>query len=97
MDTGESLQYNPTPGYMLVQKDSAAHQCVVTILTAMFVCMLIISVLLSTPMFSPGDADKMVLISITMVGLTCLFGCGVYSYSSREDEAAHTKLLMMTM
>jgi len=52
-------------------------------LSLMFFAMLVISVLISTKVFAQQENDKMVLISICMIGLSCLFGCGVYSFSLR--------------
>ena len=75
-------------------KKSWAQKIIMTILSLIFIGMLLISFMLSTTMFSRADSDKMVLISIPMVGLSCLFGCGVYSYSNHKDHNAQTKLLL---
>jgi hypothetical protein len=60
---------------------------IIFILSFTFLTMLLVSVMLSTTMFSAEDSDKMVLISITMVGLSCIFGCGVYSYADYNKNA----------
>lgn len=75
-------------------KKSWVQRIILAILSLTFVGMLLISFMLSTTMFSRADSDKMVLISIPMVGLSCLFGCGVYSYSNHKDHNAQTKLLI---
>lgn len=62
---------------------SGAKKVTLFTLSLMFFAMLVISVLISTEVFAQQENDKMVLISICMIGLSCLFGCGVYSFSLR--------------
>ena len=65
-----------------IQKQSFLQKFLVRVLGTLFVLMILTSVAVSTTFFAPVDADKMLPISLALLGVSCLFGCGVYSFAS---------------
>ena len=64
------------------KKQTFLQKFLVRLLFTIFGLMILTSILVSTTFFAPVDADKMLPISLALLGVSCLFGCGVYSFAS---------------
>lgn len=56
------------------------RKCLVFSLLSTLIVMVVLSGFISTTWFNSTDNESLLLVSITLLLLTSLFGCGVYSY-----------------